>query len=178
MQDELHPKKLTHAKMGTVSMANAGENTSSSPFHPPRQRSLRAWARSRALASALRCRNCCQFFITSKDDLTYLDGKHTVFGQALPPPARATRPLHSLRLQRYAEWLGSLGFRLLAHVSTQVAEGLDVVSEINLAYTDDNKRPERSLRASSDAKAGQRLGRYPGAVVGRSQGRCGLVLAM
>ncbi|CAK9174966.1 unnamed protein product [Ilex paraguariensis] len=43
---------LKHSKMGTVSMASAGENL-----------------------------NASQFYITLRDDLDYLDGKHTVFGE-------------------------------------------------------------------------------------------------
>ncbi|KAL3503722.1 hypothetical protein ACH5RR_038171 [Cinchona calisaya] len=49
--DEIH-LDLKHSKMGTVSMASAGENL-----------------------------NASQFYITLRDDLDYLDGKHTVFGE-------------------------------------------------------------------------------------------------
>ncbi|XP_010451329.1 PREDICTED: peptidyl-prolyl cis-trans isomerase CYP59-like [Camelina sativa] len=48
---EIHPE-LKHSKTGTVAMASAGENL-----------------------------NASQFYITLRDDLDYLDGKHTVFGQ-------------------------------------------------------------------------------------------------
>ncbi|XP_020572344.1 peptidyl-prolyl cis-trans isomerase CYP59 isoform X2 [Phalaenopsis equestris] len=48
--DEIHPD-LKHSKMGTVAMASAGENC-----------------------------NASQFYITLRDDIDYLDGKHTVFG--------------------------------------------------------------------------------------------------
>ncbi|KAE9458431.1 hypothetical protein C3L33_09679, partial [Rhododendron williamsianum] len=44
--------ELKHTKMGTVAMASAGENL-----------------------------NASQFYITLRDDLDYLDGKHTVFGE-------------------------------------------------------------------------------------------------
>lgn len=49
--DEIHPD-LKHSKMGTVAMASAGENL-----------------------------NASQFYITLRDDLDYLDEKHTVFGE-------------------------------------------------------------------------------------------------
>ncbi|XP_052177192.1 peptidyl-prolyl cis-trans isomerase CYP59-like isoform X2 [Diospyros lotus] len=49
--DEIH-LDLKHTKMGTVAMASAGENL-----------------------------NASQFYITLRDDLDYLDGKHTVFGE-------------------------------------------------------------------------------------------------
>lgn len=49
--DEIHPD-LKHSKVGTVAMASAGENL-----------------------------NASQFYITLRDDLDYLDGKHTVFGE-------------------------------------------------------------------------------------------------
>ncbi|KAK8965532.1 hypothetical protein KSP40_PGU003384 [Platanthera guangdongensis] len=48
--DEIHPD-LKHSKIGTVAMASAGENC-----------------------------NASQFYITLRDDIEYLDGKHTVFG--------------------------------------------------------------------------------------------------
>lgn len=50
-QDEIH-LDLKHTKMGTVAMASAGENL-----------------------------NASQFYITLRDDLDYLDGKKTVFGE-------------------------------------------------------------------------------------------------
>ncbi|KAK6785746.1 hypothetical protein RDI58_019201 [Solanum bulbocastanum] len=49
--DEIH-LDLKHSKMGTVAMASAGENL-----------------------------NASQFYITLRDNLDYLDGKHTVFGE-------------------------------------------------------------------------------------------------
>eukprot|EP00252_Welwitschia_mirabilis_P012599 TRINITY_DN2779_c0_g1_i1.p1 TRINITY_DN2779_c0_g1~~TRINITY_DN2779_c0_g1_i1.p1 ORF type:complete len:547 (+),score=133.27 TRINITY_DN2779_c0_g1_i1:273-1913(+) len=49
--DEIH-SDLKHSKIGTVAMASAGENL-----------------------------NASQFYITLRDDLDYLDGKHTVFGE-------------------------------------------------------------------------------------------------
>ncbi|XP_009627076.1 peptidyl-prolyl cis-trans isomerase CYP59 [Nicotiana tomentosiformis] len=49
--DEIH-LDLKHSKMGTVAMVSAGENL-----------------------------NASQFYITLRDDLDYLDGKHTVFGE-------------------------------------------------------------------------------------------------
>ncbi|XP_010552405.1 PREDICTED: peptidyl-prolyl cis-trans isomerase CYP59 [Tarenaya hassleriana] len=49
--DEIH-LDLKHSKTGTVAMASAGENL-----------------------------NASQFYITLRDDLDYLDGKHTVFGE-------------------------------------------------------------------------------------------------
>ncbi|XP_011626683.1 peptidyl-prolyl cis-trans isomerase CYP59 [Amborella trichopoda] len=49
--DEIHPD-LKHSKTGTLSMASAGENL-----------------------------NASQFYFTLRDDLDYLDGKHTVFGE-------------------------------------------------------------------------------------------------
>ncbi|XP_023769241.1 peptidyl-prolyl cis-trans isomerase CYP59 [Lactuca sativa] len=49
--DEIH-LDLKHSKMGTVAMASAGENL-----------------------------NASQFYMTLRDDLDYLDGKHTVFGE-------------------------------------------------------------------------------------------------
>ncbi|PKU85934.1 peptidyl-prolyl cis-trans isomerase CYP59 [Dendrobium catenatum] len=48
--DEIHPD-LKHSKIGTVAMASAGENC-----------------------------NASQFYITLRDEIDYLDGKHTVFG--------------------------------------------------------------------------------------------------
>ncbi|XP_058775116.1 peptidyl-prolyl cis-trans isomerase CYP59 isoform X2 [Vicia villosa] len=51
--DEIHID-LKHSKTGTVAMANAGENM-----------------------------NASQFYITLRDDLDYLDGKHTVFGKVV-----------------------------------------------------------------------------------------------
>ncbi|OWM86056.1 hypothetical protein CDL15_Pgr027282 [Punica granatum] len=48
--DEIH-LDLKHSKMGTVAMASAGENL-----------------------------NASQFYLTLRDDLDYLDGKHAVFG--------------------------------------------------------------------------------------------------
>ncbi|GJX98667.1 peptidyl-prolyl cis-trans isomerase CYP59, partial [Tanacetum coccineum] len=51
--DEIH-LDLKHTKMGTVAMANAGENL-----------------------------NASQFYITLRDDLDYLDGKKTVFGEVV-----------------------------------------------------------------------------------------------
>ncbi|XP_010274107.1 PREDICTED: peptidyl-prolyl cis-trans isomerase CYP59 [Nelumbo nucifera] len=49
--DEIH-QDLKHSKTGTVAMASAGENL-----------------------------NASQFYFTLRDDLDYLDGKHTVFGE-------------------------------------------------------------------------------------------------
>ncbi|XP_068655946.1 peptidyl-prolyl cis-trans isomerase CYP59 [Aristolochia californica] len=49
--DEIHPD-LKHSRLGTVAMASGGENL-----------------------------NASQFYITLREDLDYLDGKHTVFGQ-------------------------------------------------------------------------------------------------
>lgn len=49
-EDEIHPD-LKHSKTGTVAMASAGENL-----------------------------NASQFYFALRDDLDYLDGKHTVFG--------------------------------------------------------------------------------------------------
>ncbi|KAL5721610.1 peptidylprolyl isomerase [Ranunculus cassubicifolius] len=49
--DEIHPD-LKHSKIGTVAMASGGENL-----------------------------NASQFYFTLRDDLDYLDGKHTVFGE-------------------------------------------------------------------------------------------------
>ncbi|CAA0832514.1 Peptidyl-prolyl cis-trans isomerase CYP59 [Striga hermonthica] len=49
--DEIH-LDVKHSKMGTVAMASGGENL-----------------------------NASQFYITLRDDLDYLDGKHTVFGE-------------------------------------------------------------------------------------------------
>ncbi|XP_050368154.1 peptidyl-prolyl cis-trans isomerase CYP59-like isoform X2 [Argentina anserina] len=49
--DEIH-LDLKHAKTGTIAMASAGENL-----------------------------NASQFYLTLRDDLDYLDGKHTVFGE-------------------------------------------------------------------------------------------------
>ncbi|KAG0484780.1 hypothetical protein HPP92_008661 [Vanilla planifolia] len=49
-EDEIHPD-LKHSKIGTVAMAGAGENC-----------------------------NASQFYITLRDGIEYLDGKHTVFG--------------------------------------------------------------------------------------------------
>ncbi|KAL2523871.1 Peptidyl-prolyl cis-trans isomerase CYP59 [Abeliophyllum distichum] len=51
--DEIH-LDVKHSKIGTVSMASAGENL-----------------------------NASQFYITLRDDLEYLDGKHTVFGEVV-----------------------------------------------------------------------------------------------
>lgn len=48
--DEIHPD-LRHSKTGTLAMASAGENC-----------------------------NASQFYFTLRDDIDYLDGKHTVFG--------------------------------------------------------------------------------------------------
>lgn len=50
-KDEVYPD-VKHSKMGTVAMASAGENL-----------------------------NASQFYITLRDDLDYLDEKHTVFGE-------------------------------------------------------------------------------------------------
>ncbi|KAK9684126.1 hypothetical protein RND81_10G188000 [Saponaria officinalis] len=50
-KDEIHPD-LKHLKMGTVAMASGGENL-----------------------------NASQFYLTLRDDLDYLDEKHTVFGE-------------------------------------------------------------------------------------------------
>jgi peptidyl-prolyl cis-trans isomerase-like 4 len=47
-EDEIHPK-LKHSKKGTVAMASGGENL-----------------------------NASQFYITLRDELDYLDEKHTV----------------------------------------------------------------------------------------------------
>ncbi|CAH9087188.1 unnamed protein product [Cuscuta europaea] len=49
--DEIH-LDLKHSKKGTLAMASAGENL-----------------------------NASQFYVTLRDDLDYLDGKHTVFGE-------------------------------------------------------------------------------------------------
>ncbi|CAH8360585.1 unnamed protein product [Eruca vesicaria subsp. sativa] len=49
--DEIH-LDLKHSKTGTVAMASGGENL-----------------------------NASQFYFTLRDDLDYLDGKHTVFGE-------------------------------------------------------------------------------------------------
>uniref|UniRef100_A0A803ME16 PPIase cyclophilin-type domain-containing protein n=1 Tax=Chenopodium quinoa TaxID=63459 RepID=A0A803ME16_CHEQI len=49
-EDEIH-SHLKHSKKGTVAMASAGKNL-----------------------------NASQFYITLRDDIRYLDGKHTVFG--------------------------------------------------------------------------------------------------
>ena len=71
--------RLKHKKLGTVSMVNNGNNMLSS-----------------------------QFFLTLREDLDYLDGKHTVFGE--------------------------------------VAEGLDVLKEINATHVDKNGRPLQDIR--------------------------------
>ncbi|KAK6235855.1 hypothetical protein SCA6_011192 [Theobroma cacao] len=59
--DEIH-LDLKHAKKGTVAMASAGENL-----------------------------NASQFYFTLRDDLDYLDGKHTVFGEVAEGFATLTR---------------------------------------------------------------------------------------
>ncbi|PWA98975.1 Cyclophilin-like peptidyl-prolyl cis-trans isomerase domain-containing protein [Artemisia annua] len=59
--DEIH-LDLKHTKMGTVAMANAGENL-----------------------------NASQFYITLRDDLDYLDGKKTVFGEVVEGLETLTR---------------------------------------------------------------------------------------
>eukprot|EP01111_Echinosteliopsis_oligospora_P016306 TRINITY_DN6720_c0_g1_i1.p1 TRINITY_DN6720_c0_g1~~TRINITY_DN6720_c0_g1_i1.p1 ORF type:complete len:495 (-),score=145.34 TRINITY_DN6720_c0_g1_i1:9-1493(-) len=76
--DEIRPS-LKHNKIGTVAMSNSDKDL-----------------------------NASQFYITTKEDLEYLDGKHTVFGQ--------------------------------------VAEGLDVLDQINKIYTDSNGRPLMNIR--------------------------------
>eukprot|EP01133_Synstelium_polycarpum_P017376 gene17376-20731_t len=53
-EDEIRPKKLTHANIGTVSMANNGKNLNGS-----------------------------RFFITTRANIDYMDEKHTVFGQVV-----------------------------------------------------------------------------------------------
>ena len=77
-ESEIIPR-LKHKKLGTVSMVNNGNNMLSS-----------------------------QFFLTLREDLDYLDGKHTVFGE--------------------------------------VAEGLDVLKEINATHVDKNGRPLQDIR--------------------------------
>ncbi|KAJ8762101.1 hypothetical protein K2173_007162 [Erythroxylum novogranatense] len=59
--DEIH-LDLKHTKVGTVAMASAGENL-----------------------------NASQFYITLRDDLDYLDGKHTVFGEVAEGHETLTR---------------------------------------------------------------------------------------
>lgn len=75
---EITPK-LKHKERGTVSMVSAGEGISGS-----------------------------QFFITTGDELDYLDGKHAVFGH--------------------------------------VAEGMEVIDEINSSLCDEKGRPYRDVR--------------------------------
>lgn len=71
--------RMKHSRAGLVSMVNNGQNMHGS-----------------------------QFFITLADNLDYLDGKHTVFGE--------------------------------------VAEGMDVLMEINEAYCDEDNRPYKDIR--------------------------------
>ncbi|KNA17469.1 hypothetical protein SOVF_079670 isoform B [Spinacia oleracea] len=59
--DEIYPD-VKHTKMGTVAMASAGENL-----------------------------NASQFYITLRDDLDYLDEKHTVFGEVAEGHETLTR---------------------------------------------------------------------------------------
>ncbi|CAO2826076.1 unnamed protein product [Amaranthus hypochondriacus] len=59
--DEIFPD-VKHSKMGTVAMASAGENL-----------------------------NASQFYITLRDDLDYLDEKHTVFGEVAEGHETLTR---------------------------------------------------------------------------------------
>jgi peptidyl-prolyl cis-trans isomerase-like 4 len=78
-EDEIKPH-LKHTKKGLVGMANTGANT-----------------------------NRSQFYITTRgEDLEYLDGKYTVFGE--------------------------------------VAEGMDVLDQINQLFVDENGRPYQDVR--------------------------------
>ncbi|KAG9285709.1 hypothetical protein G9A89_002276 [Geosiphon pyriformis] len=80
---EIHPK-LKHKNKGTVSMAVASDGKEGGDV------------------------SGSQFFITTGENLDYLDGKHTVFGE--------------------------------------VAEGFDVLEEINNVYCDDTGRPYKDIR--------------------------------
>jgi hypothetical protein len=124
--------------MGAVSMANAGENTSSLP--PPRKRCLHA----------LRILHVPEFALQELLPIFYHSQRrprvprrqaHRVWpGTATSRPCNRTACIGAGYQAHSAASLPAFRFQM----RTQVAEGLDVVSEINLAYTDDDKRPERS----------------------------------
>ncbi|KAK7847707.1 peptidyl-prolyl cis-trans isomerase cyp59 [Quercus suber] len=87
--DEIH-HDLKHSKTGTVAMASAGENLNASQFYFTLPRFFNdeihhdlkhSKTGTVAMASAGENLNASQFYFTLRDDLDYLDEKHTVFGE-------------------------------------------------------------------------------------------------
>ncbi|PNX96181.1 peptidyl-prolyl cis-trans isomerase 4-like protein, partial [Trifolium pratense] len=116
--DEIHID-LKHSKTGTVAMASAGENM-----------------------------NASQFYITLRDDLDYLDGKHTLRENTMDhltlyelhpcrPPPLTESPI---------QFRSSLLTESPIHVFGEVAEGFETLTRINEAYADGKGRPFKNIR--------------------------------
>ncbi|CAJ1978395.1 unnamed protein product [Sphenostylis stenocarpa] len=103
--DEIH-MDLKHTKTGTVAMASAGKNL-----------------------------NASQFYITLRDDLDYLDGKHTTlpFDDGQEESNSKTTPKDNSSPP-------------IMKVFGEVAEGFETLTRINEAYVDDKGRPYKNIR--------------------------------
>uniref|UniRef100_A0A2N9F1Z1 Peptidyl-prolyl cis-trans isomerase n=1 Tax=Fagus sylvatica TaxID=28930 RepID=A0A2N9F1Z1_FAGSY len=135
--DEIH-LDLKHSKTGTVAMASAGENL-----------------------------NASQFYFTLRDDLDYLDEKHTVVVSALFSFGHhgcnvdekvlvcliSECEAASVILWESLLCCSLLGLPMggskgpcLGEVFGEVAEGLDTLTRINEAYMDEKGRPFKNIR--------------------------------
>ncbi|PNY08587.1 peptidyl-prolyl cis-trans isomerase 4-like protein, partial [Trifolium pratense] len=128
--DEIHID-LKHSKTGTVAMASAGENM-----------------------------NASQFYITLRDDLDYLDGKHTNHSTNIPIFI-FTRPhlvtfvlsVKSFKMRPICYFFSSTLFENCIEncmpslqVFGEVAEGFETLTRINEAFADGKGRPFKNIR--------------------------------
>ncbi|KAK3042598.1 hypothetical protein RJ639_000850 [Escallonia herrerae] len=117
--DEIH-LDLKHSKKGTVAMASAGENL-----------------------------NASQFYFTLRDDLDYLDGKHTKSKEKETESEKDGGYAYQSATVGggAAAAMGSvLAVDALPAVFGEVAEGLETLDRINEAYVDEKSRPYKNIR--------------------------------
>lgn len=76
-----------------------------------------------------------QFYFTLRDDLDYLDGKHTVSTFTVAP-----------NLPIFISFVSYLHYLPFFQVFGEIAEGLDTLTRINEAYVDAKNRPYKNIR--------------------------------
>ncbi|GAU41918.1 hypothetical protein TSUD_25590 [Trifolium subterraneum] len=115
--DEIHID-LKHSKTGTVAMASAGENM-----------------------------NASQFYITLRDDLDYLDGKHTGgWGINMRDNGKHCNCMVYIVNGYSINDMFSMPSMPSLQVFGEVAEGFETLTRINEAYADGKGRPFKNIR--------------------------------